>query len=115
MLPTQFLLALVLWSAQLAECAYSGTSNYTTHPYTPSPYPSPSSTGSYPTGHCSGEGCGGVCGDKKVQAPYEECDLGPELNGVDGSGCSIDCKIVPCCGNGIPEPGEDCESFSEIS
>jgi len=112
MLLKQYLLAFVLGYAQLAQCAARyGTDNYTTHPYTVSPSP----TGSYPGRNCSGEGCGGVCGDKKIQAPYEQCDLGPELNGAAGSGCSADCKIVPCCGNGILEAGEDCESSSEIS
>jgi hypothetical protein len=38
----------------------------------------------------------------------EECDLGMD-NGKPGSGCSIDCKKVPVCGNGCVEAGEECD------
>jgi cysteine-rich repeat protein len=41
---------------------------------------------------CAEDGtCMGFCGDGVVD-PFEECDEGP-LNGVAGSGCTIDCKI----------------------
>ena len=74
------------------------------------PGASPNTTNSYPEepSHC-GDDCGGTCGDSIVQAPYEQCDLGPELNGVAGSGCTSDCQLCSICGNGIVEPGEDCD------
>lgn len=55
-----------------------------------------------------GDNCGGVCGDKIVQAP-EECDLGPELNGKEGSGCTADCRkcATPICGDGKVDSGEE--------
>ncbi|KAK4183461.1 hypothetical protein QBC35DRAFT_443328 [Podospora australis] len=72
------------------------------------------STRYYPTANPSPwcgdkpEKCGGVCGDGHVQAPYEECDLGAE-NGKPGSGCSKECKKVPCCGDGKLEWPEECD------
>src|SRR5579862_597972 len=61
----------------------------------PSSYSTPSWTPTWTsplpghTGDCGSE-CGGVCGDGIVQYPYEECDLGPELNGAPKSGCTSD-------------------------
>jgi cysteine-rich repeat protein len=74
-----------------------------------------------------------ACGDGFL-APYKACDDG---NSVDGDGCSADCRQVepgwrcpaagrPCvrlcdggvcsgavCGNGIVEPGEDCDDGND--
>jgi cysteine-rich repeat protein len=74
-------------------------------------YPTPTDHGPRPshTGDCGSE-CGGVCGDGIVQYPWEECDLGPKLNGAPKSGCSYDCQIVPFCGDGVVNaPGETCD------
>jgi hypothetical protein len=32
-----------------------------------------------------------------------------DQNGVEGSGCSKDCKKVPACGNGVKEGDEECD------
>jgi hypothetical protein len=42
--------------------------------------PPPTPTYSPPPDNDCGDDCGGVCGDKIVQKPYEDCDLGPALN-----------------------------------
>src|SRR3569833_2645873 len=111
MLSKQFLLACALGAAHLAQASYYYPTNNGTTSTTPYPtgtgYPS-TGTG-YPTGGCHDGGCGGECGDKIVQSPYEECDLGPELNGKEGSGCSADCKFVAFCGNGNVDDGEECD------
>ncbi|KAG4439027.1 hypothetical protein IFR05_005491 [Cadophora sp. M221] len=60
-----------------------------------------------------GDHCGGTCGDGVVQAPYEECDLGPKLNGAWNSGCSDNCTCVPVCGDGKVEGTETCDLGSE--
>ncbi|KAH6720852.1 hypothetical protein BKA61DRAFT_471211 [Leptodontidium sp. MPI-SDFR-AT-0119] len=60
-----------------------------------------------------GEHCGGTCGDGIVQPPYEECDLGPKLNGAWNSGCSENCTCVPVCGDGKVEGTETCDLGSE--
>lgn len=54
-----------------------------------------------------GDKCGGTCGDKIVQYPQEECDLGPELNGKPGSGCTKDCKKCGFCGDRTVDSGEE--------
>ena len=69
-----------------------------------------------PTGyeeHC-GDKCGGVCGDGIIQAP-EECDLGPELNGKEGSGCTADCRKCPVavCGDGKLDQGEEVRELTQ--
>lgn len=48
----------------------------------------PTPTPAYSAKPDCGDKCGGTCGDKIVQSPQEECDLGPELNGKPGSGCT---------------------------
>jgi hypothetical protein len=45
----------------------------------------------HPTRTAECDGCGGVCGDSIVQSPFEQCDLGPKLNGAWNSGCSKNC------------------------
>ena len=43
-------------------------------------------------GGCAEDGlCMRYCGDGKQDLPYEECDLGDQ-NGIEGSGCTINCK-----------------------
>jgi hypothetical protein len=46
-----------------------------------------------------------------VQYPEEQCDLGPELNGKPGSGCSSTCQTCGYCGDSIVETslGETCD------
>lgn len=61
------------------------TASYTKAPtYHPTPSYAPPPTYHTDCGdHCDddcGDHCGGTCGDEIVQAPYEECDLGPALN-----------------------------------
>jgi hypothetical protein len=67
----------------------------------------------------NGDGCSTACikefcGDGIVQTGLgEACDDGPD-NGADGK-CASDCSIVTTptavaiCGNGVVEPGEDCD------
>jgi hypothetical protein len=45
----------------------------------------------HPTQPVECDSCGGVCGDSIVQSPFEQCDLGPKLNGAWNSGCSKNC------------------------
>jgi fibro-slime domain-containing protein len=48
------------------------------------------------------------CGDGIVQsAQGEQCDDGPN-NGSSGSNCDATCKLK--CGNGVVDPGEQCDS-----
>ncbi|MDX2090501.1 MAG: DUF4215 domain-containing protein [Kofleriaceae bacterium] len=57
------------------------------------------------------------CGDGKVdqQAPgIEACDEGPGGNLDDGMGCSSTCTFEGC-GNGVINPGEDCEDGNSIN
>jgi cysteine-rich repeat protein len=46
------------------------------------------------------------CGDA-ITSAREACDDG---NQKSGDGCSADCKTIERCGNGIMEPGEECDS-----
>jgi len=67
-----------------------------------------------------GDGSGGTgsCGDGIMQKPNangfnEECDLGVD-NGVEGKGCTTECKLVvdaepPVCGDGNRTGDEACE------
>jgi fibro-slime domain-containing protein len=51
------------------------------------------------------------CGDGVVQsANGEQCDDGPN-NGSSGSNCDATCKLK--CGNGVVDPGEDCDQGSK--
>ena len=53
------------------------------------------------------------CGDGFVWAGTEECDLG-DLNGEDGSGCSVDCTVLSFCGDGERDPTtEECDEGDE--
>ncbi|KAH8769460.1 hypothetical protein F5882DRAFT_508283 [Hyaloscypha sp. PMI_1271] len=46
----------------------------------------------------------------RMADPFEQCDLGPKLNGAWNSGCSKNCTCTPVCGNGIKEDGEECDA-----
>jgi len=54
----------------------------------------------------------GTCGDGSVNAPGEQCDLS------DDSACPGNCINASCtcpvCGNGVPEPGEQCDDGNLI-
>jgi cysteine-rich repeat protein len=98
-------------SGWLSPSGYASSSGWLSPSGIASPSGSPTYTRPMPshTGDCGSE-CGGVCGDGIVQYPYEECDLGPKLNGAPNSGCSKDCKRVPWCGDGVVNaPGETCD------
>ncbi|KAK4647078.1 uncharacterized protein QC761_122320 [Podospora bellae-mahoneyi] len=103
MLHNKILLALFMGGASCTRI-YVNTTTTTHVTATNNPTPRPS----YPVCR-NGTHCGGVCGDGMVQLPYEQCDLGPELNGAPNSGCSKDCKKVPCCGDGIVAFPEECD------
>lgn len=67
-------------------------------------------TGGY--GRC-GMDClsrGGFCGDGLVEAGVEACDLGEGMNDGRYGGCNPDCTLGPRCGDGIPQPGEQCDA-----
>ena len=71
--------------------------------------------GNGPTASCSESCVAAVCGDGIVQVD-EECDLG-EGNSDDafGGGCSLDCEIIPGCGDGLLEPSlEECDDGNQI-
>jgi cysteine-rich repeat protein len=51
--------------------------------------------------------CAQICGDGVV-TPGEECDLGSG-NGVSGSECGLDCRMLAHCGDGVVSPGEECD------
>ena len=53
------------------------------------------------------------CGDGGINQPSEQCDR-QALNGQPNSGCSIDCKIVPSCGDGKVEGAETCENSTQL-
>lgn len=53
-----------------------------------------------------------TCGDGNVdvQAPYkEQCDLGLNNSNTSNSTCSTQCTVIPHCGNGMVELGEQCD------
>jgi cysteine-rich repeat protein len=50
------------------------------------------------------------CGDGTPQRPREECDNG-NRNGQ--AGCSATCTVTSLCGNGVIDPGEDCDNIGE--
>jgi fibro-slime domain-containing protein len=58
-------------------------------------------------GHCT-DSCtlGPRCGDGILQAPPEQCDDGIN-NGASGSRCDATCMLK--CGNGVIDPGEQCD------
>lgn len=59
-------------------------------------------------GYCVDGRCvASVCGDG-TQEPNEECDLGEEQNGAEGSTCSADCTLG-VCGDGIINGLEQCD------
>jgi fibro-slime domain-containing protein len=67
-------------------------------------------TGAY--GRC-GPDClsrGGYCGDGLVEPGVEACDLGSDMNDGRYGGCNPDCTLGPTCGDGIPQPGEQCDA-----
>jgi fibro-slime domain-containing protein len=53
---------------------------------------------------------GPFCGDNVVQNPPEQCDLG-KANGHNGGtgGCTFGCMTPHYCGDGIIDPGEQCD------
>ncbi len=56
------------------------------------------------------------CGDATKNAPYEECDLGTQLNDGSYGGCTIECTQGPHCGDAIKQgdQGEACDNgFNE--
>lgn len=55
---------------------------------------------------------GPACGDGNADKPYEECDLGAELNIGDYDGCRSDCTLGPYCGDAEREEdaGEECDN-----
>lgn len=76
----------------------------------------------------------GVCGDAVVNPPFEKCDVG-NLNGVNGSGCTSDCRLSGhcttsgatcasaadcpsgegCCGDGHVDGPEQCDDGNTFS
>ncbi|MFC1641252.1 DUF4215 domain-containing protein [Myxococcota bacterium] len=52
------------------------------------------------------------CGDGHRDKPYEECDLGTELNLGDYDGCTSVCALGPHCGDGVRQAkaGEECDN-----
>jgi fibro-slime domain-containing protein len=51
------------------------------------------------------------CGDKQVDSPQEKCDDG--MNTGQPGSCKVDCSDyvpLPSCGDGIMQPGEQCDS-----
>lgn len=75
-----------------------------------------------------------VCGDAVIDAPNEECDLGPVDNGAPGSPCSATCQILGtctgsstacddvsdcpvgegCCGDAVRDGDEECDDGNNI-
>lgn len=53
-----------------------------------------------------------ICGDKVVNAPYEECDAGTEGNLGAYGGCTATCILGPRCGDGFKQEdkGEQCDN-----
>lgn len=73
--------------------------------------PTSSPTGNGDERNCTSECKLNFCGDGKrdQQAPgLEACDEGPTGNDDDGVGCSSTCTVEGC-GNGVINPGEQCE------
>jgi cysteine-rich repeat protein len=61
------------------------------------------------TDACVGPNCRtAVCGDGYVEAGVEACDNGA-ANGTPGNRCQANCTVTPGCGNGILDPGEECD------
>lgn len=63
------------------------------------------------TGACTHQCLPASCGDGKIWAGVEECDLG-DANSADYAGCSTQCTRNPRCGDGAidAEYGEQCDS-----
>ncbi|HVY31019.1 MAG TPA: DUF4215 domain-containing protein [Polyangiaceae bacterium] len=50
-----------------------------------------------------------VCGDNKVNPPFEECDLGAGNTPTGYGGCSTSCRLGPYCGDGQKNGNEACD------
>jgi fibro-slime domain-containing protein len=50
-----------------------------------------------------------VCGDAKVNAPFEECDLGGGNTAGGYNGCTLTCQRGPYCGDGEKNGSEPCD------
>lgn len=51
----------------------------------------------------------GTCGDGELDPVREQCDDGEAKNGTTGDKCSAACTLVSICGDGIVDPGEQCD------
>jgi fibro-slime domain-containing protein len=52
------------------------------------------------------------CGDANKDAPFEECDLGDQLNDGSYDGCTTECALGPHCGDAVKQAdhGEACDN-----